>query len=244
MEQGNRPWKASWAGESAPLPEISQRSRPTPFRGLSGAYSPAPFCRRVTELTCGDLRSLALTPTLPLSTSSSLRDNSYPTGPSLFTTEGGSVAGKSVCSSGLSPTGFSSLLISAKVCQAEPFCRYLHGLCSFHTGLRTGTVEGQPASYAFWTTLSFHTLAENTRIGFAHSAFSACKVCRNFADLVHFAPGFCEAGSGMTPLRGMSRSDRGEIGIQKEKSPSIGDFSFWVPGGTRTHDIQNHNLTL
>ena len=32
------------AGESAPLPEISQRSRPTPFRGLSGAYSPAPFC--------------------------------------------------------------------------------------------------------------------------------------------------------------------------------------------------------
>ena len=136
------------------------------------------------------------------------------------------------------------MLISAKVWKAELFYRYLHGLSSFHTGLSTGTVEGQPASYAFWTTLSFHTLAENTRIGFAHSAFSACKVCRNFADLVHFAPGFCEAGSGMTPLRGMSRSDRGEIGIQKEKSPSIGDFSFWVPGGTRTHDIQNHNLTL
>ena len=175
MEQGNRPWKASWAGESAPLPEISQRSRPTPFRGLSGAYSPAPFCRRVTELTCGDLRSLALTPTLPLSTSSSLRDNSYPTGPSLFTTEGGSVAGKSVCSSGLSPTGFSSLLISAKVCQAEPFCRYLHGLCSFHTGLRTGTVEGQPASYAFWATLSFHTLAENASSG--QGGIKQCTPC-------------------------------------------------------------------
>ena len=68
------------------------------------------------------------------------------------------------------------MLISAKVWKAEPFCRYLQGLCPFHTGLRTGTVEGQPASYAFWTTLSFHTLAE---------MLPACKVCR-ILDLVHF----------------------------------------------------------
>ena len=64
-------------------------------------------CRRITDLTCGDLRSLTLTPTLPLPASSSLRDNLHSTGPSLFTTEGGSAAGKSVCSGGLSPTGFS-----------------------------------------------------------------------------------------------------------------------------------------
>ncbi len=41
------------------------------------------------------------------------------------------------------------LLISAKVWKDEPFCGYLQGLCPFHTGLRTGTVEGQPATYAF-----------------------------------------------------------------------------------------------
>jgi hypothetical protein len=110
----------SGAGASAPLPKISQWSRSIPSRHLSRAYSPAPFCRRVTDLTCGDLRSLALSPTLPLPTSSSLRDNSYPTGPSLFTTEGGSVAGKSVCSGGLSPTGFLLCLFPPKCVRLNP----------------------------------------------------------------------------------------------------------------------------
>ena len=110
------------------------------------------------------------------------------------------------------------MLISAKVWKAEPFYRYLQGLCSFHTGLSTGTVEGQPASYAFWATLCFHTLVKNTRIGFAHSAFSACKVCRNFADLVHFAPGFCEAVGEW--LRGYYRE------IKKRKGHN------WFPEGT------------
>ena len=30
-------------------------------------------------------------------------------------------------------------------------------------------------------------------------------------------------------------------GYKKRKSK---DFLFWVPSGIRTHDIQNHNLTL
>ena len=67
-------------------------------------------CRRVTDLTCGDLRSLTLTPTLPLPASSSLRDNLHSTGPSLFTSEGGSVADKSVCSGGQLPFRPSFLL--------------------------------------------------------------------------------------------------------------------------------------
>ena len=28
------------------------------------------------------------------------------------------------------------------------------------------------------------------------------------------------------------------------KSLTYRNFNRWVPGGTRTHDIQNHNLTL
>ena len=28
------------------------------------------------------------------------------------------------------------------------------------------------------------------------------------------------------------------------KSKTYRDLLLWVPGGTRTHDIQNHNLTL
>ena len=39
-------------------------------------------------------------------------------------------------------------------------------------------------------------------------------------------------------LEGASRSSH-----KKETLP-FGDVFFWVPGGTRTHDIQNHNLTL
>ena len=29
-----------------------------------------------------------------------------------------------------------------------------------------------------------------------------------------------------------------------KKEVKTTSFLFWVPGGTRTHDIQNHNLTL
>ena len=172
MEQGNRPWKASWASESAPLPEISQRSRPTPFRGLSGAYSPAPFCRRVTDLTCGDLRSLTLTPTLPLPTSSSLRDNSYSTGPSLFTTEGGSVAGKSVCSG-----GFSLPIVQGLLKQCTP-CTLLH----YYQG-----------ASAPWRSVRNVRRTRATK-----------------------PPGFCEAGSGISPLGDVAKRQGVRLSARKK----------------------------
>ena len=32
--------------------------------------------------------------------------------------------------------------------------------------------------------------------------------------------------------------------LSQKKTLPFGDVFCWVPGGTRTHDIQNHNLTL
>ena len=39
--------------------------------------------------------------------------------------------------------------------------------------------------------------------------------------------------------------DQAGINAKKEESnAAFLFFAFWVEGGTRTHDIQNHNLTL
>ncbi len=41
---------------------------------------------------------------------------------------------------------------------------------------------------------------------------------------------------------------RYEVALHKpyttKKRKPLKDFLFWVAGGARTHDIQNHNLTL